>query len=305
MMKFWIKKSVIYLFSSFIVLTATFCALRAIPGDPFTREMTLPREIVLALRSHYGLDEPLLFQYFSYLQKMATLNFGPSLTYEGRTVGELIQEALPISFLLGLLSGMFSLFFGYTLGLFFAKIPQKSSITRFVNAACLSVPTFVLAPFLQYFFSLKWSIFPIGGCAGIDSLVLPILTLSFIPIFQIAKIVHASTRAILQEDYIKTVRAKGMGEKELWRSHVNKNALIPVLDYLVPLTSYLLMGSFVVEQTFSLPGLGQLMVRSIESRDYGCVMGLVFVYCLVLFSVEWLVSALKPHLDPRMRHEIA
>ncbi|MEM8629519.1 MAG: ABC transporter permease [Chlamydiota bacterium] len=301
MVRFFLNKAFLYLFSSFVVITITFCFLHLIPGDPFTREMTLPAEMVQSLRHHYGLDRPFFVQYLAYLGNMFSFDFGPSLSYEGRTVFSLIQEALPLSFFMGILSSIIALSLGTSLGVFFAKSGKSRRKIALFSTLGLCIPSFVLAPFLQYLFSLKYSLFPTGRLEHWSGIVLPLCTLSFVPTFQIAKIVHFSIRSILQEDYVKTARAKGLSEKSIWRDHIRRNAMIPVIDYFVPLTSYLLMGSFVVERTFALPGLGQLMVSSIESRDYGCVMGLVVVYCLVLFCVEWCASTCKAYIDPRIQ----
>ncbi len=288
-----IKKSVLSLCSIFCIITATFFLLHTIPGDPFSREMTLPKQSLDLLHKHYGLDLPIGQKYLRYLTHMASFDLGPSFVYEGRSAGALIQEALPVSFILGLQAAVFSLVAGCSLGIFLAKKQLETVGNRsakYLTALGLSIPNFVLASLLQYLFALVFPIFPIGQWQGIESQILPVVALSFAPTLQIAEIFSASLMDIRKKPYITTAFAKGLSEKEVWRSHMLKNAFAPVLSFLVPLSSYLLTGSFIIEQIFSLPGLGQLMIHSVEMRDYGVIMGIVLIYAFLIFAIEWVID---------------
>lgn len=303
MIKYLINKSLIYCFSIFCILSLTFFLLCSVPGDPFAREMTLPLETIQSLRAHYGLDRPIFFRYLLYLKNMLIFEFGPSFSFEGRNVLELIVEAFPISFSLGLQSAIFSLLIGFSLGCYLGmhEVKHSSSSLSWISTIGLCIPNFIFASLLQYIFAVKWPLFPVGRWDGFTSSFLPVISLSLVPTFQIAKIVSTSVIDILEQNYIKTARSKGFSDWQIWRLHVMKNASIPLFSYLIPLCTYLFMGSFIIEHTFSLPGLGSLLVTSIETRDYGCVSTLVFLYSVVLFSIQWIVESIQSFIDPRLR----
>lgn len=303
MLYYFLKKLCILLLSLLIVATLTFFLMHAIPGDPFTQEKAIPEEILKAMQKHYGLDKSLIAQYFEYMRGILQLDLGPSFKYQGRTVNAIIREGFPVSLCLGLEALFLSLFFGTLLGSISASKQGKwqDRSTMFLAILGLSVPSFLLATFLQYLFAIKLDLFPVARWGTFRQSILPALSLSALPTAFIARLLRASMIEVLHQDYIQTAKSKGLSTFSILYKHVLRNALMPVLSYLGPLTASILTGSFAVEKIFGIPGLGQWFVLSITNRDYTVIMGTTLFYSVLLMISVFLVDLVYSWIDPRIQ----
>lgn len=288
--------------SLFLVITVTFAMMKAIPGDPFAQEMALPPEILQALKEHYGLNDPWYVQYGRYLKSIVTWNLGPSFKYKGRSVNAIIKEGFPISAVLGLEALFLSLGAGILLGTLAALHQNRWQDYGAMLFATIgvSVPSFILATALQYLFALKLDWFPIARWGSFAHSVLPALSLAALPTAFIARLTRASMLEVLQCDYMKTAQAKGLPEWAVIGRHGLRNALLPVFTYLGQLIANILVGSFIVEKIFGIPGLGQWFVISVANRDYTVIMGTTVFYGILLLSIVFLVDIAYGILDPRL-----
>ena len=297
------KKLTILFFSFFLIATLTFFLMHAIPGDPFSQEKAIPEEILQAMQKHYGLDKPLVIQYFDYMQGLFQFDLGPSFKYQGRTVNEIIREGFPVSLCLGLEALFLSLFLGILFGSLSAykQGTWQDRITMILVVLGLSIPSFLLATFLQYLLAMKLDLFPVARWGSFHQSVLPALSLAALPTAFIARLLRSSMIEVLHQDYIQTARSKGLSPFCILYKHVLRNALLPVASYLGPLTAAILTGSFAVEKVFGIPGLGQWFVLSITNRDYTVIMGTTLFYSVILLACVFLIDLLYCWIDPRIK----
>lgn len=299
-----VRKGTIILVSLLFVATLTFVIMHAVPGDPFAQEQVIPEEVLKALHQHYGLDKPLFEQYVQYLQGIFLFDLGPSLRYQGRSVNEIIAEGFPISFVLGLEALVLSIAGGMALGAFAAlyHLRWQDKLCLFIGILGISIPSFLLATFLQYLLAMKLDLFPVARWGSFSQSILPAVTLSAFPLAFIARLTRANMLDVLQQDYIPTARSKGINAFQLIWRHVIRNALIPILAYIGPLIAAVFTGSFIIEKIFGIPGLGQWLVASISNRDYPLIMGLTLFYSAILMVSMFLVDCVCCLIDPRMRN---
>lgn len=303
MIQYLCKKTLILLLSLFMVASLTFALMQIIPGDPFTQEKAVPEEILKAMYHHYGLDQPWYVQYFRYLKGLVTFDLGPSFKYQGRTVTDIIREGFPVSMTLGLEALLLSIFCGLTFGSLAALKHQKwqDHLLMVFAVAGISVPSFILATFLQYFFSMKLDLLPVARWGTFDHSILPAIALAALPTAFIARLTRSNMVEIMQEDYIQTAKSKGLNPFQIVIRHALRNALLPIVTYLGPLTTAILTGSFAVEKIFGIPGLGQWFVMSITNRDYTVIMGTTVFYSAILMLCVFLVDVLYCLIDPRIQ----
>lgn len=303
MIKFLLKKIFTLLISLFMVITLTFALMQAIPGDPFIQEKAVPEEILQAMYQHYGLDQPWYVQYWNYLKGISTLDLGPSFKYQGRTVTEIIREGFPISMALGLEALVIAIFCGIGLGSVAAlkHLKWQDHLLMVVAVLGISVPSFILATFLQYLIAMKMDLLPVARWGGFDHSILPAFALAALPTAFIARLTRSNMVEIMQQDYIKTAKAKGLNSFQIIFCHALRNALLPIITYLGPLTTAILTGSFAVEKIFGIPGLGQWFVMSIINRDYTVIMGTTVFYSAILMVSVLVVDILYCFIDPRIR----
>jgi len=303
MIKFVLKKFIIFLFSLYVVATLTFALLQVIPGDPFTQEKAIPEEIMKAMYHHYGLDQPWYVQYGRYLKGFVTWDLGPSFKYQGRTVTEIIQEGFPVSLTLGLEALSLSIICGVTLGSLSALkyLKWQDHMAMVVSVLGMSVPSFILATFLQYLFSMKLNWLPPARWGSFSQSILPAISLSALPIAFIARLTRSNLAEVMQQDYIQTAKSKGLSALQIIARHGLRNAFLPVITYLGPLTTAILTGSFAVEKIFGIPGLGQWFVMSIMNRDYTVIMGTTVFYSAILMFNVLVVDILCSVIDPRIK----
>lgn len=277
--------------------------MHAIPGDPFVQDKAIPEEILDALRAHYGLDKPLLSQFFTYLQGVFEFNLGPSFKYEGRTVNDIISQGFPVSCLLGLEALVFALIGGIGLGALSALkhrtlIDYASMVIAVIG---ISIPSFLLATLLQYLLAMKLDLLPVARWGSFAQTLMPALSLAALPLAFIARLTRASMIEVLQQDYILTAKSKGLSSLQILCHHVLRNALLPIISYLGPLTAGMMTGSFAIEKIFGIPGLGQWFVSSIANRDYTVIMGLTLFYSALLLGCVFIVDILYCVINPRIR----
>jgi oligopeptide transport system permease protein len=285
----------------------TFTLVRVIPGGPFDRigDKTLPPEIVANLEAKYNLDKPVWMQYFDYLWNLLHFDLGPSFAFRTRTVNDIIATSLPVSAQLGAMSLVLALIIGIPTGCV-AALRHNTSVdygATFLAILARSIPNIVLGPVLVWLFALKLGWFPVARWEGPKYWVLPVVTLGSAYSAGISRLTRGSLLEVLTEDYIRTARAKGLRELIVVGRHALKNALIPVITYLGPITAAILTGTFVVETIFGIPGLGKHFIESIGNRDYPLVMGTALLYALLLVTANLIVDITYAWLDPRIRYD--
>lgn len=298
-----VKKGVSFVCSLFVIASLTFFLMQLLPGDPFSAEQSLRSDVHESLRQHYGLDRSWEIQYRDYLLKIVEGDLGHSFTYPDRSVKSIIQEGFPVSLQLGLQAFCLALLGGVFFGAIAALKPYLWQDRAVIIATTIgiSIPSFILAALLQYALAIYFPVFPVARWGSFSHTILPAFALSVTPMAFIAKLIRGGLLEVLQSDYIKLVRAKGLPFfYSLWR-HALPNAFLPVLSYLGPLFANVLVGSFVIEKIFSIPGLGMWFVSSVSERDYQLIMGLTLFYSMILLGAVFLVDVLYGVLDPRVR----
>lgn len=303
--KYIFKRLGASLLTLFVVMSVTFFMMRAIPGGPFTDEKSLPPEVMEKVMERYKMNDPLYKQYLDYTVNVLKFDLGPSFRYEGRTVNELIKESFPISAKIGGMAIIISLLIGIPTGVISA-IKRGKFMDKFLSVISIigvTIPNFVIATICIYFFVLKLGFASVGVSTGFKNMLLPAITLAGYPTAFISRIVRSSMLEVIQQDYIRTARAKGIREKKVVYIHALKNALMPVLTYLGPLIAGILTGSFVVEQIFGITGLGTYFVTSIQNRDYTTILGVTIFYSILLVTFNLIVDICYAFLDSRIKLE--
>jgi ABC-type dipeptide/oligopeptide/nickel transport system permease component len=291
----------------FAVTLSTFILMRVIPGGPFDRvgDRTLPAEIVANLEAKYHVDQPMWRQYLDYLWGLMRLDLGPSFSYRTQTVNDIIADSLPVSAQLGIMSIAVGIVIGIPAGCLAAL--RRNTIVDYGStfAAILgaSIPSLVMGPVLIWVFALKLGWLPVARWQGPEYWVLPVITLGTGISAGIARLTRGSLLQVIQEDYIRTARAKGLQETLVIVRHALKNSLIPVVTILGPMFAGVLTGTFVVEQIFGIPGLGKHFVNSIGNRDYPVVLGTTLLYAVLLVIANLVVDITYAWLDPRIRYD--
>jgi oligopeptide transport system permease protein len=291
----------------FCIVSASFFIVRLAPGGPFDQEQALAPQIRANLDKLYGLDQPLGVQYLHYLRGLAHGEFGPSFKLRDFTVGELIAQGLPLSLTLGSAAILLAILLGIPLGIAAALRRNSAAdygITTLVVLG-IALPSFVTGPLFALVFGLYLHWLPVAGWEeGAPSyLVLPVLTLALPVISYVARITRGSLLEVLHTNYVRTARARGLGEmRVLWR-HALRPTLLPVVSYLGPATAYVVTGSLVVETVFGLPGTGRYLVQGALNRDYTLVMGMITVYGALTLGLNLVADVIYGWLDPTVRHE--
>lgn len=303
MVYFLLKKALILIASLFCVITGTFFLMHAIPGDPFIGDRVIPEEVMKSLYAYYGLDQPLWAQYIKYLKELLSGNLGFSIVYQGRTVNQFIKEGLPISAQLGFQALLLAIPSGIFLGTWAAikRSHWQDNLAMVISTIGVSVPNFVLSSLLQYLFAVKLHLLPVARWVSFEHTILPTLALAALPTAFIARLTRSNMVEVLQQDYIRTAKAKGLSLFTISLRHGLRNALLPVITYLGPVGSQILTGSFMVEKIFAIPGLGQWMIHSINGRDYPMILGLTVFFSTVLMVSMFFIDILYSIIDPRIR----
>lgn len=287
-----------------VVATIAFLLMRAAPGGPFDAERKLPPSIEKNVKAKYHYDEPLYRQYLRYMGGLVRLDLGPSLKLQGRSVNEIILQALPYSLALGALALALALFLGVFFGTV-AAVHQNGAIdyaVMVVALAGISIPTFVIGPLLIIVFVFVLKILPVAQWGGPAHLVMPVITLAAPFTAYVARLMRAGMLDVLNQPFIRAARAKGVGEMGIVYRHALKVAILPVVTFLGPASAQILTGSVVVEKIFNLPGLGRFFVNSAFNRDHTVALGVALLYCVMLLVFNLMVDIAYAYLDPRIRY---
>ena len=289
-----------------IISFLAFVLVRLAPGGPFDQErVPASPEVEKQLRARYHLDEPVWKQYLRYLGNLLQGDLGPSLKQRNHTVNEIIAQALPVSLLLGGCAFVFAMGVGIPLGFFSAinKGRWLDWVGSFLAILCICVPALVIGPVMIMVFAVKLGWFPVALLQSPLHLVLPTVTLGIYFAGRVARLMREGMLGTLHAEFITAARAKGLSETALFFKHGFRIAVLPVVSYSGPLLADLLVGSFVVENIFQIPGLGVFLVNSSLSRDYTLIVGLVVLYATLLLVLNLVVDFAYSVLDPRVRYE--
>lgn len=299
----YVARRVIYmLITLFVIISVTFFISKLLPGTPFADDKLTP-EIRAQLFEKYGLDEPVYVQYVKYMLNVARGDLGNSFYFESRPVSQMILERAPVSAFLGVQSVLFGLVIGLALGVVSALRHNTWLDTLAVVVAVLgvSVPSFVLGPILQYWLGVRFGLFPIAFFESWWHSVLPSVVLSVFVISTVARFIRTEMLEVLGQDYVTLAKAKGLSGLAVILRHVLRNALIPLITVLAPLTVYLITGTFVVEVIFAVPGIGEQFVTSIQVNDYSMILGTTLFFSTFFIIALLIQDILYGVIDPRIR----
>ncbi len=299
----YVARRIVYMFIAlFIIISITFFISKALPGDPFNDPKLTP-QIRQQLFEKYGLDEPLYVQYAKYMANVAQGDLGNSYFYGSRPVSQLILQRLPVSAFIGIQAVIFGLVIGMVLGIVAALWHNTVWDTLAVVVAILgvSVPSFVLAPVLQYWLGLKLGWFPIAYFESWIYSVLPSLALSVFVVSTVARFMRTEMLEVIGQDYITLAKAKGLSGLAVILKHVIRNAMIPLVTVMAPLTIYIITGSLVIEQIFVVPGVGELFVQSVVVNDYSVILGTTIFFSVLFILALLIQDLLYGVIDPRIR----
>ncbi|MEO8396067.1 MAG: ABC transporter permease [Chloroflexota bacterium] len=322
----------------FVVSVITFVLMRSVPGGPFQTERGVPQAILDNIAKKYALDQPLPVQYAKWITDILVprvtdstfkrttvedyliniqlpflgnkaafrwMNFGPSLKSRSSTVTSIFQDNLPISFQLGTAALAVAMAIGIPLGILSAL--KRNTVYDYTGMGIaivgVSVPVIIMGPILQYAFGVQWKVLPVTGWGTIAQMIMPAFALGFAQSALLARLTRASLLQVMNEDYIRTARAKGLSERMVVFFHALKNSLIPVVTVLGPLFAALLTGTFVTETIFGIPGMGRYFVTSVTNRDYPVIMGTILLFAVFLVLMNMLVDVAYAWLDPRIRFD--
>lgn len=303
MARFLLNRLLSMVLALWLIITLTFIIMHAVPGGPFASEKQLPAAVKKNLEERYHLNDPLWKQYVDYLNNLVHGDLGPSFRYEHQTVNKIIKTTFPVSATLGALAVIVSLVVGLLAGIISALRQNKwqDYLAMVLATLSFSVPSFILSGLLMYVFAYKLNWLPTAMWGTWQQAVLPTLALAALPTAFIARLMRSSMLEVLQQDYLRTARAKGLSEQVIVARHAIKNAILPVVTYLGPLIATILTGSFVVEFIFAIPGLGRWFVQSVSNRDYTVIMGVTVFYSAFLMLMNFLVDIAYSWIDPRIK----
>ncbi|MCI5914731.1 MAG: ABC transporter permease [Christensenella sp.] len=305
MIQYIIKRLLAAILSMFLLVTATFFLMHAVPGSPFNpgEQKNIPPEILAQIRSKYGLDDPPFKQYVSYMGKLLQGDLGVSFKKQNYSVNELVMSGFPASAKIGIWAIIVALAIGLPLGIISAlkRGGWMDWFSMILATIGIAVPTFIIAMLLLYIFAMRLGWLPVFGWGTWKHMVIPVACLSLSPIAYITRLMRSSMLEVSRQDYIRTARAKGVGEFMVIGKHAVRNAILPVVTYLGPLVAGLLTGSFVIERLFMIPGLGRYFVTAVSDRDYSVILGLTIFYGGFLMICILLVDIAYAIIDPRVR----
>lgn len=305
MIQYIIKRLLAAILSMFLLVTATFFLMHAVPGSPFNpgEQKNIPPEILAQIRSKYGLDDPPFKQYVSYMGKLLQGDLGVSFKKQNYSVNELVMGGFPASAKIGIWAIIVALAIGLPLGIISAlkRGGWMDWFSMILATIGIAVPTFIIAMLLLYIFAMRLGWLPVFGWGTWKHMVIPVACLSLSPIAYITRLMRSSMLEVSRQDYIRTARAKGVGEFMVIGKHAVRNAILPVVTYLGPLVAGLLTGSFVIERLFMIPGLGRYFVTAVSDRDYSVILGLTIFYGGFLMICILLVDIAYAIIDPRVR----
>jgi oligopeptide transport system permease protein len=301
--RYLLSKLVFMIVSLFLLISMTFVLMNVIPGSPLQSEKATSEQVQRNLEAYYGLDQPLISRYATYMNNLLHFDLGISMKKKFQSVDRMIASSFQYSLKLGIVSIITSLICGCTLGII-AAMHHRKFLDHFAMVLAvigLSVPSLVLGPLTQYFFAVRFRLFDVAGLNDPLDYVLPCIALSSIPIAFIARMIRSTMIEVLHAEFINTAKAKGLaGHLIVWR-HALRNSLLPIVSYLGFLTANIITGSVIVEVIFAIPGLGKFFVQSVVDRDYPMIMGLTIFYAAILMVARFLADVAYVFVDPRIR----
>ncbi|MDR1560544.1 MAG: ABC transporter permease [Clostridiales bacterium] len=303
MPRYILKRVLLGLVALFVVSTLTFFLMFLVPGGPFLSEKTPSASTLAALEKKYGLDKPVIVQYGNYMTNVLKGDLGPSMKQRGRTVNDRIGTRFPISARLGGSAMVLALFAGIPLGCLAALKRGRAGDNTIlvISTVGIAMPSFITSALLMYIFSLKLGWLPSIGLDGPKNYIMPVAALAFYPTAYITRLMRSSMLDVLGQDYMRTAQAKGLPWAVRIFKHALRNAVGPIITYLGPALAFILIGSFVVEGIFTIPGLGNSFVSSITNRDYTVIMGTTLFLAALLIGFNILSDVLNKLLDQRIQ----
>lgn len=302
MLKLIAKRILLLIPLLWLIATLTFFLLRILPGGPFDSEKSLPPEIIANLKAKYHLDKPLPEQYIYYMQRLAKGDLGISYKYLDRSVNDILAAAFPVSLTLGLTALFIAVTIGIPLGVLAATYKDS-----FIDAACIgtatlgvSLPGFVIGALLIFVFGIWLKLLPVALWESGWHIILPALTLAAGPTAYLARLTRTSMLDSFNKDWVRTARIKGQSYWQTIIKHVLRNALIPIITVLGPLSAILITGSFTVEYIYAIPGMGRFFITAVSNRDYDLVLGTTLIFAFLLVVANTIVDILYHFLDPRI-----
>ena len=301
MTRYVIKRILLALLTIFLICALTFFLMHAVPGGPFNREKALDPATIAALNARYNLDKPLVVQFGIYIKELFKGDFGVSLK-NGREISSIISESFPISCKVGLRAISIALICGTVFGSIAALMRNKwpDRVIVFLSTLFTAVPSFVLATLLLLVFCIKLGWVPVWSPNN-PSYVLPVIALSAYPMAYITRLSKTSMLDALGQDYVRTAKAKGVARWKIIFKHTLRNAMIPVITYVGPMTAYILTGSLVVERIFTIGGLGAKFVDCIINRDYPMIMGTTIFLATLMITMNLITDIVYKIVDPRIK----
>jgi ABC-type dipeptide/oligopeptide/nickel transport system permease component len=303
-----VKRLLAGIVTVWFIATATFIAMHQVPGDPLMNDKAVSQEIRANLERKYGLDKPVVEQYFIFLGNMLQGDFGISFTQQNRKVNDIIRDHFPVSATLGILAILFATLGGVLWGALTAIYRNRAPdiLIMFMVILGISVPSFVFAALGQLFLVnlnsfVGTSVIPVAGWGTIMHMLMPSLVLGLGTMALLTRLMRSSMLEVVNEDYIKTARAKGLSPTRIFFRHQLRNAILPVITVLGPQIAAITTGGFVVELVFAIPGLGRYFVQAVQQLDYTVIMGTTVFYGAFLVFMVILVDILYGFIDPRVR----
>ena len=310
MLRYTFKRLIQGVVTVWFIATATFFAMHAVPGDPLMDEKAVPPEIRANLEARYGLDKPLMQQYWIYLANMASGDFGISYTQQNREVNDIIAEHFKVSATLGILAIVFAAFGGILWGAVTALYRNRAPdvVIIFLVILGISVPSFVFAAFGQLSVVklndwVGFTLVPVAGWGTVQHMIVPSLVLGLGTMAFLTRLMRSSMLEIVNADFVRTARAKGLPATRVFRKHQLRNAILPVVTVLGPAIAAITTGGFVVEIVFAIPGLGRYFVQAVQQSDYTVIMGTTVLYGAFLVFMVIAVDLVYGLVDPRVRLE--
>lgn len=305
MLKYILKRTISAVITIWFIITITFIIMHNLPGSPFTGTRALPSETEAALNAKYGLDKPIVEQYLTYLRNFLKGDFGVSFLKKGVTTKAVINSGFPYSLRIGALSAVLIFTFGIFFGVFAALRQNKLSdrISMILATFGTTIPSFVFATLFLYIFNKKLGWVESYGVSSFKQYIGPAFCVGVFSLAFITRLCRTSVLEVMQQDYIRTARAKGLTDFPVIMKHALRNALIPVVTYMGPCIASIVTGSFVVEKVFGIPGIGCLFTTSIINRDYSLILGVTVFYGVLLVAMVLLVDIMYVVIDPRIKFD--
>ncbi|NBK98715.1 MAG: ABC transporter permease [Erysipelotrichia bacterium] len=299
------KRLAISLVTIFVILVVLFLIVRFLPGSPINNEKLSDTQRAI-IEASYGLDQPIYIQFIKYVQNMLTGDFGVSMNlYKDMPVASLVGNAARLSFTYGICAVIFGSIVGMFLGVFAALNRNTiwDTLATVLSVIGVSIPSFVFALIMLIFFASNLKILPVAYSSSnpIQSSILPILALSMGVIANVSRFTRTEMISVLGSDYMILAEAKGLSKKVLIMKHALRNSLIPVVTILGPILVNLMTGTMVVELICSVPGLGKLLINSIQSSDYNVILACSFLYAVMYIGMMLVIDISYGIIDPRIR----